>query len=570
MPGKTDQAGFLTALWGDQAGIAELACGRPRPEDRTKTGHFWGDPFQYPDGLDDYLSAAKKKNGKLNLYYGVCLRREKWPRIGANGKEEKRGTIQNVLSATCLWVDVDFKTVAREKALELLKKFPLKCSVGVFSGGGFQALWLLKEPVTGDALQRVPLLNVAISKQVGGDHTQDLARVFRLPETLNIKYEPAPLAEVVVWRPELRYTLMDFDFLPEEQPAPASADAGPVETTIPQGMESVDIDALPVDAATKKVIREGLPAYVEFRRTSDTPERFTQRKLSRSESDAWAVTRLLAAGVDTRTIFWIFRDPANKVGEKYLERKRDGDSYLACTISQMRKFLKDHPRTTPGASANQEVGKIERKFGDKGPFEVMKIIKYPQEPPTYEVIIRFVGQELTTKTSLKGLYHFEEFKKLHFAAHHRFLPNTKQWRWQQMIEDAETEEKQIEAEEATFEGRVASCVDELFESSVGEKSGEVAVQHMPVRTDDGRELVKTSVLIRYLRAQGVESDREKVIHAIKKLGWESTTQRFGQKVVRVWSRNPSKNGVGHVVQPELFPAPPGAGAPGVEGGKSGL
>ena len=557
MPGKPSQGDFLTALWGEQTGVAELACGRPRPDDRTKTGHFWGEPFPYPEGLDDCLALASKKSGKVNLYYGVCLRRETWPRIGIDGKEEKRGTIENVLSATALWVDIDFKTIPRERALELLKRFPLKPSIGVFSGGGFNILWLLKEPATGDELKRVSPINVAISRQVGGDHTHDLARVLRLPGTPNIKYDPAPTAEIVVWRPQLRYNLFDFDFLPEESPQAASA--APV--AVPQETPEVDVGSLPVSDVTMKVIREGLPAFIEYR--SKGPEGAAQKKLSRSEADAWVVTQLLNAGVTVPVIFGIFRNPANKISEKYLERKRDGDGYLSCTIQKMKEWIAKHPNAS-GSSRIAE--RLENMFSDRGPYEVKKILRFPQEPPTYEVVIAFAGQDWKVKADLKGLYQFAEFKKLFFSAHHRFLPSTKQFRWQEMVEDAEMTEQPIEKEEGTFDGRLTSCMGELFESAVGEKSGDVAIQHLPVRTEDGKELVKTTVLLRYLKAQGMEAERSQVVHALKQMGWQSGTHRFGQKVVRVWVRAGTNGEAKPTPQGELFPLP---GAPGTGEVKSG-
>lgn len=565
---------FLRTLWGDQEGIAELAFGRPSPKDRTKTGAFWGRPYAYPGDLQKYLSAARRDAGKLNLYYGVCLRRERWPRTGPDGKTQKRGTIDNALSTTCLWADIDFKTTPKDRAYELVKKFPLKPSIGVFSGGGIQPLWLLKEPATGVELEQATKINVGISKLVGGDSTQDMARVLRLPGTPNIKYDPPEQAEVVVWRPELAYTLDDFEAFAMGVELPTQR---VIEVSVPEETPDVDVDDLRVSEMARRVIREGLTAYVDFRRSTDSSDKFKGRRLSRSEADAWVITQLIGADHSDETIFAVFRDPENKIGEKYRER-RDGEAYLQTTIREMRRFAEDHPKTSTTSAARRVSSKLDTAFGDYdggdddggggqgggGPFEVVRLIRYRQEPPTYEVVIQMGGTEFATKCTLNRIYHFEEFKKHFFAQHHRFLPTTKQGRWQRLVERATVEERDVEREEGTFDGRLEAALDELFESAVSEDGAEVAVQHMPIRCDDGTEVFKTAVLLKFLRAQQIEADREKVIHHLKTLGYDNTTRRVGstKKVCRVWA----KMGTNGVAEPEpdvttdpqgkLFPAEP--------------
>ena len=103
----------------------------------------------------------------------------------------------------------------------MLPAFPIPPSVIVFSGGGYNALWLLKEPVVlnGDeAISRVEAVNRCFERWFGSkDNCSDVSRILRLPGTMNVLSEtkrargrvPA-MATVVKADWELRYELEEL------------------------------------------------------------------------------------------------------------------------------------------------------------------------------------------------------------------------------------------------------------------------------------------------------------------------------------------------------------------------
>ncbi|NQT12729.1 MAG: hypothetical protein HQ582_08270 [Planctomycetes bacterium] len=172
--------------------------------------------------------AERAEATKANVFFSVC------PRVGGGGQYDLAWQIRKV---RVLWADVDDCTV--EEALKRCETAGLPLpSVVVSSGNGVHLYWLLDEPLliddigtpppvhtewidqgTGkkkrkrqylidpktkeklslDAKQNAPDLSpkaqhvqdivAGIASRIGGDHTQDLSRLLRVPGTLNRKNE---------------------------------------------------------------------------------------------------------------------------------------------------------------------------------------------------------------------------------------------------------------------------------------------------------------------------------------------------------------------------------------------
>ena len=155
--------------------------------------------------LDDHQSidAHCRKFSDKNLFFGVATR---------NGG----GTKEHVVNIPAVWCDCDFKDSSREIIAEKLKAFPFKPSIIVKSGGGVHLYWLLKEPALNGDIPEIEDINHRIAEQLGGDHNAcDGARVLRVPDTLNHKYDPPRQCEVTICD-DFNYDLSDFlEILPE-------------------------------------------------------------------------------------------------------------------------------------------------------------------------------------------------------------------------------------------------------------------------------------------------------------------------------------------------------------------
>lgn len=188
---------------------------------------------------------ARDLAGSANVYFALA------PRDRARIPEGKRGDASTALGIGALWAEIDarggahaaeaWKLPTLDEILEELRELPLAPSILVLSGGGIHAYWLLREFWTfgtdadradADALargwqgflrrrwiergkERQAEDGLPEEKRTGWtlDSTADLARILRLPGTLNRKPEygtPRPV-KVDLFEPELRYNPSDFE-----------------------------------------------------------------------------------------------------------------------------------------------------------------------------------------------------------------------------------------------------------------------------------------------------------------------------------------------------------------------
>lgn len=157
------------------------------------------------------LREAFRHRHTHHLYVGVCLR---------NGAD---GTAKGVSRAGSCWADIDGKiwhsADPLQDALTAIQHFIPRPSVVVATGAGYHLYWLLDAPIDLHLLhhrQRLEMINAALARAVCGpdrrpDPAHDVARVLRLPSSLNYKYDP-PTPVTLVWcDPQCRYALGDLE-----------------------------------------------------------------------------------------------------------------------------------------------------------------------------------------------------------------------------------------------------------------------------------------------------------------------------------------------------------------------
>lgn len=229
-----------------------------------KTKHVAPDAIARPKWWANAQAFAVEE--KANLFFGVC------PRFG-----NQHDLAWQIRTVRVLWADIDHCTV--EQAIERCERAELpRPSIVVSSGNGVHLYWLLTEPYLvddvgeplpvftefkdqGEGKKKKPLKFItdpATNKQtyeflnddkspnplwptlspkglhaqkvvagigvaLGGDHTHDLARLLRLPATMNRKNErngatPVP-CELIDCEPGRRYQFSDFEKFAEKTPA---------------------------------------------------------------------------------------------------------------------------------------------------------------------------------------------------------------------------------------------------------------------------------------------------------------------------------------------------------------
>lgn len=203
--------------------------------DTRESGHF-----SLPTDLAALVERVLKPALKTDIYYAPGLRDHDLGR-------SKRGGSEHVIAIPGFWFDVDIAGLHHkekrlppdlERALGFLDSLEFRPSLTVSSGGGVQAYWLFRELwVFQDPLEKEKAARLSAgwqrsvreaARQHGWifDNTSDLARMLRLPGSLNHKSAP-PKAVVILEDTGLRYNPSDFqlhearDYATEFYPIPA-------------------------------------------------------------------------------------------------------------------------------------------------------------------------------------------------------------------------------------------------------------------------------------------------------------------------------------------------------------
>lgn len=190
----------------------------------------------FPIAAVEALEAFVKPRRDRNVYVGAASRRT-----------DHDGSLAGCGALPALFADIDFRAETDEgEARRTLEALALAPSIVVQSGGGLQPWWLLREPLDlqQDAIRAKSLLRrLAIS--LNADLTAaEPARVLRLPNTQNFKYQPARRVHVEVFDPDRRYNISELDeWLPVE-PRETRVLAGPTPDAIPAGSRNAHLTSL--------------------------------------------------------------------------------------------------------------------------------------------------------------------------------------------------------------------------------------------------------------------------------------------------------------------------------------
>lgn len=309
------------------------------PDERNRKDYLKARVFKPSEG--DAVLKWLEQHSDHNLYYTAnqARPRDSWPKR-KDGKETDRPMREDLAAMVCLHVDVDPRVgenvLEEQDRISKLLRSPRPRdlpppSLIVFSGGGFQALWRLKEPVAIKDLAHAEDLaryNLQIRNLFGGDSAQDLSRVLRLPGTINwpnkLKREKKgrqPALSYVVSKSEAAYELREFIQAPEVQSAEGNANrlGGPAKkaaTKVEVGgnirrLESVDELPESVPGVVKVIIVQG-----------DNPDDFTQFNGDRSKAVWYVVCELVRQNVPDETIFSIVTDPGFGISGHVLDQPR--------------------------------------------------------------------------------------------------------------------------------------------------------------------------------------------------------------------------------------------------------
>jgi len=175
-------------------------------------GGQWGYYWTLPDKVTQWRPADNPgaiPTGK-HVYYGVNPANER-------GMADERARIGTIAAVNCVFAEFDAKDYGGDKAATLahVDGLAVSPSVVIDSGGGYHCYWFLRSPfifAEQADRDRARQLQAAWVAYVGGDGgAKDLARVLRVPGTVNSKYNPP--RPVTILRADLArlYTIGDLE-----------------------------------------------------------------------------------------------------------------------------------------------------------------------------------------------------------------------------------------------------------------------------------------------------------------------------------------------------------------------
>lgn len=472
------------------------------------------------------------------------------------GLHDTRISSANAAGIFGLWADIDVADPDVHKkwnlpptidaALELLDAAQLEPTMVIHSGHGLQAWWLFKDFWAFDSederLQAAGLAqrwNTTLQARAAErswvvDSTFDLARVMRVPGTLNRKGLPVmPVRLIRAGGPSYEHETID-QFCVDESYL-ASKGVSPTKTYVPDDFEVSDAN---------KVDFERLQALLDnddvFRATYDNNRRdFTDKSPSSFDlSLAGQAARAGWSDMEIAALILAFRrrhnlDPAKALRKDYIGRtlSKARDGLARDDASEVLDEVGDALDRAKQSGDDEKIKDARRAaldvIGQQLGMEVLHFIKYLSEPPQFAVVTPTVTIPLG---GADGILVWAKFKQAVWQSVGHQVDRFKAADWDQIthLVPRAWEEQDVGAE-ATERGEVAAWLSSYLSARPPVDSlDEAAASEYPYNDADGRvimfgpgfrrwlyltyqERVSNIVLGRRLRAFGCEPDKVNVV-----------------------------------------------------------
>ncbi len=314
-----------------------MAVGVPAGTGGTSV-RLWAHIFGERRGILGLFSGTRLQPGSKKLheprsaYFEWPLGRERvkeWVEREAQAGREtyhcshlltaRRRIKENAARVGALWVDGDGARVTGS--------LPEPTAVVLSSPGREQYYWRLTstvEPAIAETLNR------RLAAAMGGDGSGwDLMQLLRPPDTPNFKYAAAPTVRLA--------RLVDERHDPEE-----------LDRLLPPLPEKGSMPAVRRSERPKELGTALEPSRLS-RRMQDLIRYGNRGEYpSRSEADMAACMAMFGAGYGEAEVWDVMTAPNNGISEKFLEKGRDGERYLALTIGKAEALARASTRRRPG------------------------------------------------------------------------------------------------------------------------------------------------------------------------------------------------------------------------------
>jgi hypothetical protein len=187
-------------------------------------------------------------------------------------------------------------------------------------------------------------------------------------------------------------------------------------------------------------------------------------------------------------------------------------------------------------SESQEVSQEEKEPEDSV-VVLVKIRKYEQIPPRYDLILSWSDSEYELKSlRSQDVLNFGRVRSIFWERFNRMLPRVKSKAWEMTLDKAPVEAIGVERQEWDAREIVLSMIQKLSKSAVPESDATVA--HLRTgfirRESDGLVVFKTQTLAEALRREGHVIVRPELLSILKEIGCKGRNVRVRDSVEWCW------------------------------------
>lgn len=526
---------FLDALW-PTSGHGMLRVFPRDASEQPSEDRF----FEWSGKADDLVSALEDPDGIAFIGQGV--RSEPSP-----GRDK-------VSAINAAWLSVNLNCVPSHRAIERLKSFKLRPSVGLSVDGMLHVFWFFKHPLVGKDVDGIWGLNQRLKRTLFLGSPEAYWDPVLIREGIQsshydfdglIRAPGQPGASFVAWHPELRYGAEDFKGalsgpnpgiglpiqIPEDPPGPTKRVDEDRLAKICKSFSSVWVDQLPTAThvagmfARARIIIEQAKDFVETAVKKVNGE--VETRVRQVES---TYRRHFEEGVEEITGY--------KALLKLIEKSYPPDSQKKAEKAATDLYGLLPQRETPEEAANA------------GQFCISKIIKFDSRPARWSITLSFQdGTEATAcvETMVLGMY--TQFQMAFWEETHTLPPEISQNVWKRKLREAKS---MIEVKETPQEAKPQGAIERAIEEFLADakESPDVGLLRAFPGYDADSRYFRYRAFKDFLKETGSRVEDRVIFEHLKHIGFENTVKRFGTKTQRVWLQEFKGSGNG---QPEGSP-----------------
>jgi hypothetical protein len=539
---------FLTALFGDAPEGYKIALWT-LPDKRTYLA----------DTADEAINIVSGLKNK-DVYVRVTMIQDRDYGGGRGNKSDSRAMVG-------LWADIDIADEkhhkkgnlpkTQEEAQSVIDNMNLEPTIVIHSGHGLQAWWLFKEPwdlgnpdgtLNDKEYREATLLaerfiyTMQQRAQFEVDSVQDLTRVLRVAGTENCKdpKDKRPV-KIIHFNDNARYNIDDFEEILLDM---AIKTPGPLVEA--DEIESLDLNpnAMP-DLIKIDLLREADPVF-------DATWRRARKDFSddsQSTYDLSLATQLFSIGDD----YWTDQNVVDVL--IYHRRKTDGgkiektlrQDYYARTLAKAKntarkaqavKLLEELedvklPKTTdtstvPGEETRQDkrqrtdVEQYRRAIIDSLnavlEVDIVRLIKYMSDPPTYELVTERGRIRLP---SVNHIIVQQKFREAVATVANVYISSFKKAEWEKIAQKLlDVCEEQNAGDESTYEGLAREIISRFLEERVVTDDRNKGLNEGIAYIEDGHYWIPAPNFREWLQNVGYKFKRTELGPLLKAYGCE--------------------------------------------------